>query len=255
MDMFPGLDSGATLSFALAVGLFAGLVKGAVGFAMPMVLISGLSLVLAPDLALAALIIPTLATNFWQAVRQGPKAALQTIVTYRVFLVAGLVLLLCSAQLVRSLDIRLLFALIGLPVTAFAVMQLAGWRLRLARRSTMAEVCIGGFAGFIGGVSGVWGPPTVAYLTAIDTPKQEHFRTQGAIYSLGAVALTLAHIHTGVLRAETVPLGLLILPAALSGMVIGLRIQDRISHSTFRTATLIVLVFAGLNLMRRAVFS
>ena len=29
------------------------------------------------------------------------------------------------------------------------------------------------FAGFVGGVSGIWGPPTVIYLTAVGTPKIE----------------------------------------------------------------------------------
>ena len=59
------------LFFSFAVAFLAGLVKGLVGFAMPMVLISGLGSVVAPDLALAWLIMPTLVTNAWQALRQG----------------------------------------------------------------------------------------------------------------------------------------------------------------------------------------
>lgn len=252
MEHFAGLANGTSLAFVLAVAIFAGVVKGVVGFAMPMILISGMTLVLAPDMALAALILPTLVTNSWQALRQGPRDALQTIRRYRVFLAAGLVMLVASAQLVRVLDPRVLYGLIGGPVALFALVQLMGWRPHMAQRSAKIEAGVGAFAGFIGGLSGVWGPPTVAYLTAIDTPKQVQMRAQGVIYGLGALALAGAHLQTGVLRAEAMPLTLTILPCALLGMFIGFKLQDRIDQVTFRKATLIVLVIAGANLMRRA---
>ncbi|MFB1024878.1 MAG: sulfite exporter TauE/SafE family protein, partial [Octadecabacter sp.] len=63
----------------MAVAVLAGLVKGVVGFAMPMIFISGLTLVLPPEQALAALIVPTLVTNGWQALRQGIGSAIQTV--------------------------------------------------------------------------------------------------------------------------------------------------------------------------------
>lgn len=78
-------------------------------------------------------------------------------------------------------------------------------------------------------------------------------RAQGVIYGLGAVALAGTHIQTGVLRADTAPLTLTILPFALLGLWLGFKLQDRIAQDTFRYATLVVLVVAGLNLLRRAV--
>ena len=72
---------------ALAVTFFAGAVKGAVGFAMPMILVSAFAVFLPKDLALAGLILPTLATNLSQAFRQGVPAARATAITYRRFLI------------------------------------------------------------------------------------------------------------------------------------------------------------------------
>ena len=252
MDLFPGIDSAATLAIVFAIAFLAGIVKGAVGFAMPMVLISGLTLILPPQVALAALILPTFVTNGWQALRQGVRTAVATVVKFKVFLICGFVFLVLSAQLVPALNQRLMLGLIGGPVTLFAAFQLAGWHFRLDTQSARAEIAIGGFAGFIGGMSGVWGPPTVAYLTAIGTPKQEQMRAQGVIYGLGALALSGAHIQSGVLRADTVPLSLALIPPALAGMVIGFKVQDRFDQATFRKATLAVLFIAGLNLLRRA---
>jgi uncharacterized membrane protein YfcA len=254
MDHFLGLDGFYSVAFVLTVAVFAGLVKGVVGFAMPTILISGLTLVLPPEQALAALIVPTLVTNGWQALRQGVSSAIQTVVQFRLFLLCGLVMLVISAQLVRVLDARVLYGMIGGPVAVFAALQLAGWHPKLAQRSARIEAAVGGFAGFIGGMSGIWGPPTVGYLTAIDTPKQEQMRAQGVIYGLAAVALAGSHIQTGVLRVASLPLTFTILPFALVGVWLGFRVQDRIPQAAFRTVTLVVLVLAGVNLLRRAVF-
>ena len=60
---------------AVIGALIAGLVKGVVGFALPMVMISILGSVVSPELALAGLILPTLVTNGQQALRQGTSAA------------------------------------------------------------------------------------------------------------------------------------------------------------------------------------
>ena len=92
----------------------------------------------------------------------------------------------------------------------------------------------------------------MAYLTALGTEKREQMRVQGVIYGLGAVALTLAHVGSGVLNTRTVWLSVLLLPPALLGMWIGKQAQDRIDQQAFRRATLLVLLVAGLNLVRRA---
>ena len=52
MDIFFTLPA-LTISFLVGVALFAGVVKGAVGFAMPLILMSGLSAVLPVPVALA----------------------------------------------------------------------------------------------------------------------------------------------------------------------------------------------------------
>ncbi|KUF10272.1 sulfite exporter TauE/SafE family protein [Pseudoponticoccus marisrubri] len=244
--------SGPVLALCLCVALLAGTVKGMVGFAMPMVLVSGLGSLISPEWALAGLILPTLATNGVQALAQGPAAALGSIRRFRVFLLVGMAMLLASAQLVSWLPQDVLLLMIGAPICLFAVLQLLGWQPRLAAAHRGWEVGCAALAGFIGGFSGVWGPPTVAYLTALGTEKSEQMRVQGVIYGLGAVALTVAHMGSGVLNRETVWLSVMLLPPAFLGMWLGGLVRARIDQAAFRRATLLVLLIAGLNLLRRA---
>ncbi len=239
----------------LGITLLAGFVKGAVGFAMPMIMVSGLGSFLRPELALAALILPTLLANLAQAFRNGAAAALDAAKTHWRYIAVVCVFIALSAQMVNVLPAHVLYLLIGVPVTIFAIIQLMGRRISLGSRHRGAiSIGLGIVAGLIGGVSGVWGPPTVIYLTSLETPKVEQLRVQGIVYGIGAVVLTSAHIGSNVLDRHTAPFSAILIVPALIGMVIGMRISDRMDQNRFRQATLAVLVIAGLNLIRRGLF-
>jgi uncharacterized membrane protein YfcA len=254
METFFPLLTPSELLVAALVAVVAGFVKGVVGFAMPLIFISGLTIFMPPELALAGLIIPTVVTNAQQALRQGVQAAVRSTVEFKVFLgVGGLALVVC-AQFVRLFPDQVMLAIIGVPVTFFALLQLTGHRFNLPRQSAGVEVVVGSIAGALGGLSGIWGPPTVAYLTALNTPKHDQMRVQGVIYGLGAVVLLGAHLWSGVLRAETIWFSVAMVPTAYLGVRIGSAVMDRIDQQMFRRATLCVLLVAGLNLVRRAWF-
>lgn len=252
MDMISALMSPDQMILAFALALVAGLVKGMVGFALPLILISGLSTFLPPEVALAGLILPTLATNGIQALRQGVEAAIGSIKRFRLFLIVGGLFLMASAQMVSVIPVQVMLLVLGGLITLFCLMQLVGMKFHMAKPSSRIEAMVAAFAGTIGGVSGVWGPPTVAYLTAIGTPKIEQVRVQGVIYGLGALALLGAHLGSGVLNRATLPFSVALLVPVLLGMWLGGRVHDRIEQATFRRLTLVVLLIAGLNLVRRA---
>ncbi|PTX57288.1 hypothetical protein C8N43_1955 [Litoreibacter ponti] len=251
MDTLLTLMPPEYLALALGIGLVSGFVKGVVGFAMPTIFISGLSSFLSPELALAGLILPTLVTNGMQALRQGIRAAWQSMQRFWLFLSVGAIFLIGSAQLVSYVPSYVLYLIIGVPVVVFTAVQLLGWQPRLSPANRVAELLVGIIAGFIGGLSGIWGPQTVLFLTARGTPKQEQMRVQGVVFGLGALLLTMAHLKSGLLNAQTLPFsGLLIVPAVV-GIWLGFRVQDRIDQRVFRLVTNWVLLLAGLNLIRR----
>lgn len=250
--LFPFLTP-MTLAFAAFIAFCAGFVKGVVGFALPLVLISGLTLFLAPEFALAGLLVSTLVTNLFQASRQGPAAAWQSVKRFRVYLIAGGVTLVTAAQMVRVMPEAVLLIAIGVPASVYAALQLTGIVFRLTGQSAVVESIVGAVAGVMAGLAGVWGPPTVMYLTALGTLKEDQMRIQGVIYGAGGVALVGAHLGSGVLRAETLPFSTALVLPALMGMWVGGKVNDRIDQAMFRRATLIFLLIAGLNLVRRAV--
>lgn len=242
-----------TLAAAGCVALFAGVVKGAVGFAMPMIMISGLASFLPAEQALAGLILPALVTNLVQALRQGLSAAWGTVRDYRVLLVVLCGTIVVAAQLVPIMPQAVLLLLLGVPIVAFALSQLAGLQLRIpARRGGRAEILAGLVGGFFGGIAGVWGPPVIALLISREADKRESVRVQGVVYLLGSVMLLAAHLRSGVANATTLPLSVVLTIPACLGMGLGFALQDRLDAARFRRWTLIVLALTGLNLIRRA---
>jgi uncharacterized protein len=235
--------------------LGAGFVKGAVGFGMPMILISGIGSFLSAEIAIAALILPTVLTNLIQAARHGLGHAWASFRKFWRYNLVLFVMILLSAQLVRSLSQAMLFGILGAMIVVFASLQLAGWKPVIrAGFEWVTETGMALVAGFFGGLTGVWGPPTILYLTALETPKSESVRVQGVMYLMGSILLLGAHLKSGVLNGQTIPLSAALVVPALVGQVIGMRAQDRMNQVVFRRATLIVLIVAGLNLLRRAVF-
>lgn len=237
------------------VTVLGGFAKGATGFAMPIVMASGLAALVPPDVALAALILPTLALNLIQGTRGGVAAAATAFREFWRFLLALVATIAASAQFVAVIQPRTLTLMVGVPVVAFAIVMLSGIRFSVPpRRRGLADILVGGFAGTIGGMTAIYGPPTVMYLTALNVPKREHMRVQGIAFGVGALTLFFAHLASGVLTAETTTLSALLILPGLLGIRLGFAISDRLDQRRFRQLTLLVLMLAGLNLVRRGLF-
>ena len=240
------------LAACLAVTLVAGVIKGAVGFAMPLVMVSGIGMLLDPQTTVAAIILPIVATNLVQTFRTGIGPAVEAAREHWLYLLLVSLAILAFGQLLPRIDTRTFSLILGIPVTILSLVQLAGWHPNIpAGRERAAEVVAGLLSGALGGLAGTWGPTTVLYLLALKVPKRKSVIVQGVIYGTGSIALLAAHLISGVLNPGTAPLSALLLVPGLLGIWFGLRIQDRLDPVRFRRWTLIVLAVAGLNLVRK----
>ena len=254
MTEFFTVISPALFVFACAVTFLGGFVKGAVGFAMPLVMISGMGILIAPDLVVAGIVIPIVIANGLQVARSGLGQARAAVAEHWRYIVVVCLMILISAQFVRRIPADAMFIVLGVPVVALCAVQLAGWRPRLSpfwRRPF--EWGAGLIAGTLGGLAGTWGPPTVLYLLALETPRSRQMAVQGVIYGLGSVMLFLGHLRSGILNAETWGFSAALVVPSLLGMWLGFRLGDRFDQEKFRKVTLLILMVAGANLIRRGV--
>ncbi|MEC9103740.1 MAG: sulfite exporter TauE/SafE family protein, partial [Pseudomonadota bacterium] len=192
---------------AFVVTAFAGFVKGALGFAMPMIMMSAFGSIMPATVALAAMILPTLFTNVQQGFREGTGAAVQSVVKFRLHIAMVAIFICVSAGFAQIIPQWVMYALLGVPIAGFAIWQLSGRPLVLnLHHRRRAEGISGVIGGLYGGISGIWGPPLIVYLLSIGTEKREQVRVQGVVFLIGAVTLTVAHLVSGLLNAQTLPL-------------------------------------------------
>ncbi len=242
---------------AAGFGFLGGFVKGAVGFALPLVAMSGISMFATPAEAIAAIILPAFFTNIFQAGRQGLGPAMATAKEFWRFSLIVAFTILLVAQVVPYIPINIFFIVLGFLVMTAALIQLFGISLPYPETPGQKrgfEVSAGLVAGGMGGLGGFWGPATVMYLTALQVDKALFIRTQGLVYLIGSIMLVGGHLASGVLNQQTWPLSFaMLLPVAI-GMVAGTFVQDKLDQKLFKKIVLIVLCCAGLNLLRRGLF-
>lgn len=138
------------MTAAFAVMLFAGFTKGAVGFGLPMICISGIGSVLPAEIAIAALILPGLFSNLWQSFRNGFSPAWASLKDYWRLNLTLLLSIYAFAQLVVIISETALFIILGVGVTLFVSLQIIGWIPYIpARLATKIQTPIGFVAGFL----------------------------------------------------------------------------------------------------------
>ena len=252
-DLLAGTEP-ALLFAAAAILAFGAFVKGAVGFALPMIAVSGIGSFMSAQDTIALLLFPIVVSNLWQTLRQGLGPAVATGRQFwKLNLTMGMLIGLV-AQAVPDIPSDALFVVLGLVVTVAAALNLAGWHPpapRAPRALAMLEIATGVVAGIAGGLAGIWGPPVLFFLLALGTEKTALIRAQGLTFLVGSAILIPAHLASGLLDARTLPLSVLMVLPVVAGMALGLRMQDRMDTERFRRVTLVVLCLSGLNLLRR----
>lgn len=254
LEQFAAGLSPLALLAAIGVTFLAGLVKGALGFALPMIMISGLSGFMPVQLALVGLMLPMLLTNISQMLRQGAAAAWGSTLQYWRLLISMVVFLFIGAQFLTFLPPAMPLAILGGPLVAFALLQLMQVQIRLSlRHRERTEWITGIVAGLYGGVSGVWGPPVMVYLISDNTQKHDMVRILGVVFMIGTLAFIAGHLASGIVTAPSMRFSALLAVPAMLGLWAGYLVQDRLDAARFRRWTLILLVLTGLNLMRQSV--
>jgi len=124
MDPVFSLLSPELFAFAVAVTLLGGFVKGAVGFAMPLIMISGMGILIDPKLVVAGIVFPIVVGNLLQVARAGFGQALPAMREHWRYLFVVCAMILVSAQFVSSIPVDLMFIVLGVPVVALCAVQL-----------------------------------------------------------------------------------------------------------------------------------
>ena len=229
-----------------------GLIKGTIGFGMPMVALPLIAFAVPVTTAMILLCAPIFLTNFLQIkFKQG-------ISSYRflpmfLFLVVGLII---GARLILEINLNTITQIIAILIIFAAVINCFGFKINNninKKNERIITSFIGFGSGILGGLSTVYGPPMLAYLVAVDLPKEKFVRTVSTMYFIGSFPLYGSLIYYGFATKQDLIMSLLLIIPALIGQQIGTKIRDKINQKQFRNCILVTLVILGIMLFIKTI--
>jgi len=239
-------------ALVLATFLLAGLVKGVLGFGLPIVALAILATTLGLKAAIALFIVPALVTNIWQCAVGGSFV----VILRRIWtmLLAAMLFTWAGVGILAVANPKMASGLLGILLVLYAAHGLTRPQISPPRAwEIWLNPVVGAFSGVAYGLTGSLMVPGVIYLQALGLDRNT------LVQSLGITFLSLTLVLGFSLSAHDLlpqELGLLsalaLIPSAL-GMFAGQRIRHRISEDMFRKLFFWALPVAGLYMIVRAV--
>lgn len=238
-----------TIMVLSALALFAGgAVKGLVGIGIPLVSLSLLSLFLPLADAVVLLPVPIIVANVWQSIVT--PHFVSAIRRFWPLVLAMLIGTVVGAHVLAALDAASLNLLVGTLVVLFALSSFMNPELRLpARFERGVGIVAGVVAGFMGGISALFGPPIILYLASLGLDRETFVGVISSIYLCSAVGLVIVFGSVGVMsQAQLVESAVASVPLML-GVWAGQRYRGGIREAVFRKLLLVVVLGVGVRLI------
>ncbi len=243
-------DFGFLDATVIAVAMFlGGIVKGTIGFGLPLVTVPIMTLVMAPATAIAIMAAPIFTSNLVQA----SGAWRRTIVRFWPLVLTTVLASAVGAWILSQASGEGLDAVVGAVLIGIAVVQLFGIRLPRPRPAVepATSAAVGAVTGVVGGITSFYGPTVVPYLVALDLGKDEFVSTVASYYVIVTLPYFASLAVFGVLGATEFVMSLLALVPLFAGMRTGAFLRGRIPGRTFRLVILLALMAIGVLLIVR----
>jgi uncharacterized protein len=241
------------LAVLFAVCMLGGSAKGALGIGIPLIAVPLSAPFLELPAVIALLTVPIFATNIAQALEGGATfAAISRLWPILVAIVAGT---FSGVHLLISIDRQLLNAVVGTVLVLLAVWLLCQPRIALSRSAERwAGPPVGLVSGVLGGMSGLFGPPLIAFLIGLGLHPDAFVKYISMMFLTAGGALLLALGGSGTMSWADVAVSAGALIPIYCGIAIGRWLRGRCPPAVFRALVLGALAFGGLDMLRRAVF-
>ena len=243
-------DPSIVLVIILAV-LAGGLVKGTLGFGMPMVALPIIAFIIPPTTAMILLCAPIFLTNFLQIKFKEGVSSYRFLPMF-ISLVVGLII---GARLILEININTITQIIAVSIIFAAFVNCFGFKINNIKQNyeKIITTIIGFGSGILGGLSTFYGPPMLAYLVAVDLPKEKFVRTVSTMYFIGSFPLYGSLIYYGFATKEDLIFSLILIIPAFISQQIGTKIRDKINHKQFRNLVLFTLIVLGISLFLKTI--
>lgn len=240
--------SPSLIAIAVLVFVFAGFVKGLVGFGLPAIGLGLMTVFVGIEKAMLLILWPSFLTNVWQALSGGHLKML--LGRLWPFLATAVLTLGAGTFILTRVPEGVADLVLGLLMVAYALPMLAGFSFLLR---DMHVVPVGIAAGLVNGVfSGLTGAfvvPGIIYLQALGLQRDVLIQAMGLLFLLSTIALGLSLGGFGLVGGGGMLASIALVVPALTGVWAGQRFRRRFSDTAFRKLIQLAILALGLYLV------
>ncbi len=231
--------------------LLAGMVKGVIGLGLPTVSLGLLVASFDLTTAMSLLIVPSFATNIWQATVGGHLLTLLKRL-WIFLLMAGVTVWIGSIALI-TFDLSILSVMLGGLLIAYAMLSLSGFRLNLnTQQERWIAPILGSVNGILTGMTGTFVIPGVMFLQGIGLTRDQLVQAMGLLFTVSTVALGIALQYREFSTAQLNLASLVAVLPAVAGMWLGKQLRRKLSEQHFRLMFFNALLLLGIYIIMKA---
>lgn len=233
--------------------LLAGAVKGAIGFGVPIIVISLLSVALPVREAIALGVLPAFVGNL-AMMREGGRVR-EILARFWPLLLSQGVFMVIGAVLLTQIPTQAVLVLLGVVVITFTLSagHLPTLTLR-PRQEKAAGLGLGVITGLLAGTTTIFGPPTIMYMTALRLDRATYVAAIGTLWTLTNVMIMGAFGATEILTLPLLLASLPMAPVLMVGYPAGRWLRLRVAETTFRRLIMAGLFVSGARLIITGLF-
>jgi uncharacterized membrane protein YfcA len=237
------------LPWAVLALTFAGFVKGATGFGLPLLAVPALANILGPKMAVIIMSVPTLLAGIGMAVQARSWEVVGKMGPLRWLIGTLVVGTIIGASLLASLDTGIIGLVVGVTAMAFTIVALKGQAIDIRDQAGRLTPFVGTLAGILNGTTNISGPLVAIYLRCLQLDKRTFVGAINLLFTCTGLVQIASYVQLGLYTSESLTLSMGACIPILVGIVIGMRANFLMGQKLFDRAVLVLIFISGLRLI------
>lgn len=150
-----------------------------------------------------------------------------------------------GANMLITINEGVLKVIVGVLVTISAVSFYFGYKVNI-KNEKLAYIPVGFVSGLLNGSVSLSGPPVILFLTNQDTPKQVFRATLTSFFWILNIMTVVIFSFKRLITLEVLKFTGYLLPALIIGVVLGIKLGNKVEEETFKKLTTILIILMGI---------
>lgn len=239
--------------FLFIATLLAYFIKGITGFGNTLVMGSLFSFVVSNRVTTPVDLILSIPTNTYIVWRERKNLSLKVVIPLSLMLLVGII---PGTLLLKSGDDWILRAILGVVIVGIALEMLTRKPNKNETNKTnpIFLTIIGVISGVLAGLYGI-GALLVAYINRTTENKNQFRANICCVFLVENIFRFFLYLYTGIFTKEILFTILLLSPAVVIGMFIGIKVDSNMKEETVKKSVIALLIVSGTVLFLRSLFN